>query len=106
MQAIDETQSAQAYSNVAVSTLIEIAIREGEGQLAHNGALVVYTGERTSPHPMDRFIVDEPTGAQSTSHSIRTDLMRSGFASKSICPRLIATSLNCTSALIRNTTCR
>ncbi len=64
MQAIDETQSAQAYSNVAVSTLIEIAIREGEGQLAHNGALVVYTGDRTSRHPMDRYIVDEPSTSE------------------------------------------
>ncbi len=64
MHAIDETQSAQAYRDLDIARLIEIALCDGEGQLAHNGALVVYTGERTSRHPLDRFIVDEPSTSE------------------------------------------
>lgn len=49
------------YKNLNSAQLTEFAIKNDEGVLSHNGALVVTTGERTGRSPMDRFIVEEPS---------------------------------------------
>lgn len=49
------------YKNLPISTLIEATIKNGEGVLAENGALVVNTGKYTGRSPEDRFIVKEQT---------------------------------------------
>ena len=51
-----------AYWNLNAEQLVEESIRKGMGQLADNGAVVIYTGEFTGRSPKDRFIVyDERT---------------------------------------------
>lgn len=59
------TPGQTIHSNLPVSQLIEIAIQKREGRLADTGALVVETGERTGRSPRDRFIVQEPSTADS-----------------------------------------
>lgn len=61
MQAIDTAEKVNAHTDLPVAQLIEMAILNGEAKLSNTGALVVYTGTKTSRTPADRFIVDEPS---------------------------------------------
>jgi phosphoenolpyruvate carboxykinase (ATP) len=49
------------YWNLHAAPLTEMAIKRGEGFLAHNGALNVLTGKRTGRSPADKYVVDEPS---------------------------------------------
>lgn len=59
------SNSPVVHSNLNTPELVELALMNGEGQLADNGSLVVKTGKRTGRSPLDRFIVDEPTSRDS-----------------------------------------
>ena len=48
------------HRNLATATLVEHAIRRGEGVLAANGALMCDTGARTGRSPGDKFLEDTP----------------------------------------------
>jgi phosphoenolpyruvate carboxykinase (ATP) len=51
-------------ANLSTAELYEAAIRDGEGQLAASGPLVVRTGKHTGRSPLDKFIVREPSSAR------------------------------------------
>ena len=48
------------HRNLPTASLVEHAIRRGEGTLAANGALACDTGERTGRSPGDKFLEDTP----------------------------------------------
>src|SRR6187551_1613105 len=48
---------ATLYWNLGTSSLVEHAIRNGEGLLAKDGPLVVQTGKHTGRSAKDKFIV-------------------------------------------------
>ena len=52
--------SATVHRNLPAARLVEIALANGEGVLASNGALTVDTGERTGRSPGDKFLEDTP----------------------------------------------
>lgn len=56
-----DLSTANAFHNLPVPELIEHAIRNGEGVLAANGALVSGTGKYTGRTPKDKHTVREPS---------------------------------------------
>lgn len=54
---IDLAHAAQIFTNLSASELVEHAIRNGEGVLASNGALVAETGKYTGRTPKDKCTV-------------------------------------------------
>ncbi|HEX4143343.1 MAG TPA: phosphoenolpyruvate carboxykinase (ATP) [Pirellulales bacterium] len=56
---------ATVHRNLSVARLYEEAIRHDPGaSIAHNGALVAYSGEKTGRSPKDKRIVCKPPSAQ------------------------------------------
>ncbi len=51
----------EIHRNLPIPTLVEKALARGEGTLADNGALCVYTGKYTGRSPDDKFVVDDPS---------------------------------------------
>ncbi|MFG0307196.1 MAG: phosphoenolpyruvate carboxykinase (ATP) [Phycisphaerales bacterium JB040] len=48
-------------ANLSTAELVERVLEEGEGHLASNGAVVVFTGKRTGRSPKDKFLEDTPS---------------------------------------------
>lgn len=47
------------YRNISIASLVEFAVKRGEGILSDKGALVINTGKYTGRSPKDRFIVKD-----------------------------------------------
>jgi phosphoenolpyruvate carboxykinase (ATP) len=62
---IETTSRNNSFVELCPAELVEYSVLRGEGQFAANGALVVHTGRRTGRSPKDRFIVKEPSTADS-----------------------------------------
>ncbi len=52
--------SQTVHANLTTATLVEAALRNGEGQLTDQGAFVAITSPHTGRSPKDKFVVDEP----------------------------------------------
>ncbi|MCL6624552.1 MAG: phosphoenolpyruvate carboxykinase (ATP), partial [Fimbriimonadales bacterium] len=61
-ESFDFSDAGEVFKNPSTPELVELSIKEGEGLLASNGALVVRTGKYTGRTPKDKYIVrDEVT---------------------------------------------
>lgn len=58
---INFDDAKEIFQNLSIPELAEHAIRNGEGVLAANGALVAYTGKYTGRTPKDKYVVREPS---------------------------------------------
>ena len=52
--------SKTIHANLTTASLIEAAVRNGEGHLTDQGAFVAITSPHTGRSPDDKFVVDEP----------------------------------------------
>jgi len=50
----------RTLSNLSTAELVERALKNGEGELASNGAIVCSTGDRTGRSPTDKYLVEDP----------------------------------------------
>ncbi len=61
-ESFDFSDAGEVFKNLSTPELVELSVKEGEGLLASNGALVVRTGKYTGRTPKDKYIVrDEIT---------------------------------------------
>ncbi len=52
--------AGRAHRNLATAELVERVLARGEGRLASNGAVCVFTGDRTGRSPKDKHLEDTP----------------------------------------------
>lgn len=60
LKSIGLTNIGKVHFNLPMPSLVEHALKKGEGVLASNGALIVHTGKYTGRSPNDKFIVGDP----------------------------------------------